>query len=103
MKSTAVRHRARIDVDTGELRFRLVQNVSPILAHAKSLRDIEGTKDAAKTEYQHVASLDMCTVMAIRDKYGIDAMNPKPGEAKKLHQIVQREYPLLKTVNKRIG
>lgn len=103
MRSIAVRHRARVDLDTGELRFRLTQNVAPLLHQARQLRDIEGTKDAAKTEYLHVASLDMCTVMKIRDKYGIDAMNPKPGEAKKLHRIVQQEYPLLKTVNKRIG
>lgn len=103
MGHTAVRHRARVDLDTGELRFRLIQNVAPLLHHARQLRDIEGTKDASKTEYLKVASLDMCTVMAIRDKYGIDAMAPKPGEAKKLHQIVQQDYPLLKTVNKRIG
>ena len=103
MDTLSLRHRGRVDLDTGELRFRLTQRVGNLLSNAKNLRDIEGTKDAAKTDYQAVAGLPMTTVMEIRDKYGLDVMNMRRGDWPRLFKIVEQNYPKLKYVNKRIG
>lgn len=79
-------------------------NVAPVLESTHNRRRMETElRRNKKNEYRHFADLDMVTCMNIREKYGIDPMNLREGEGKLLFQIVERDYPLLKTTNMRVN
>jgi hypothetical protein len=97
--------RAIIDNDgPGRVRYRIQHfaDVAPVLERAAKRRQLEEAYLNKKNEIRPQASLDFVTVMAIRQKYGIDALNVKPDQEKRFWQILQTEYPQCLTTNKKV-
>lgn len=99
-----MRSKLRWDSDTKEYRVQHKQDRQPFLDAAKRRRDVEEAggirKDAELTKF---ASIPMTVVLEIRDKHGIDLMSANREDLRRACKLIEREYPLLKTTNTRIG
>jgi hypothetical protein len=79
-------------------------NVAPYLSAAELGRKREEHLRQRKgVEMRRRAVLDPVTVLNIHKKHGINAYNLKGDDGKKLMAIIEREYPHLKTTNKKIS
>lgn len=98
--------RIRWDKETKEFRAQYSDPVQPFLDDARRSRDLEAEAGGMrKTDgYQRVGTVPMTEVLRIKEKWGIDltALRDK-AERKLAFQIIEREYPHLKTTNSRIG
>jgi hypothetical protein len=95
----------RWDVDTKEFRVQYVDNIDPFLSEAKRARDREEAEGLHRHDgYRRVGTIPMTEVMRIQDRYGIDLTNLRDKAERRLaFQIIERDYPYLKTTNQRIG
>lgn len=83
-----VKYHARYSVDP-----------EPVLREAKLHRDLDAQYRNRKSELRRYASLDMVTVMKLKHEYHIDVFNLRGNDGKRLRQIIDRDFPLLKTTN----
>jgi hypothetical protein len=95
----------RYDVDTGEYRVRYSDPVDPFLREAKLERDKEEAGLVnPNANYRRVGSIPFTEVLRIKEKYGIDFTNLRDkSERKRAFQILEQEYPHLKTTNMRLA
>lgn len=97
--------RAIIDNDgPGRVKFQIqhFSDPEPALRTAALQRQLEADRLNKKNEIRPQARLDIVTVMDIRRRYGIDAMNVKPDQEKRFWQILQTEFPKFLTTNKKV-
>lgn len=90
----------------GKLKYGIRQSVpiAPYLNAASLSREKEESLRRRKgVELNRVASLDPVTVANIHKKHGVNAYNLKGDDGKKLLAIIEREYPHLKTTNKKVS
>ena len=95
----------RYDLDTGEYRARYSDPVDPFLTDAKRERDMEQAGMVRKdAQYRRVGSIPFTEVLRIKEKYGLDltALRDR-SERKRAMQIIESEYPYLKTTNMRLA
>jgi len=87
----------------GDWKFKARYSVDarPFIEHAAEHRALDEAYRNRKSELRRYARLDPVTCMKIRHEYGIDIYNLKPGEGRRLMQIIDREFPMLKTTNMR--
>lgn len=71
---------------------------TPVLREAEIHRQLDADYRDRKSEMRRYAALDMVTVMKLKHEYGIDVFNLQ-GQGKRLLQIIDRDFPLLKTTN----
>lgn len=105
MREIATKTRLRWDKDTGEYRVQYIDDGNAFLRAAELARAKESElgirRDAAMIP---VGSIPMTKVMEIKEKYGIDLLNLRDrSERKRAFQIIEKNYPKLKTTNMRIG
>lgn len=72
---------------------------TPVLREAEIHRQLDADYRDRKSEMRRYAVLDMVTVMRIKGEYGIDVFNLRGNDGKRLRQIIDRDFPLLKTTN----
>jgi hypothetical protein len=95
----------RYDLDTGEYRVKYSDSVEPFLREAKLDRDKEEAgmfrKDAP---YRRIGTITFTEVLRIKAKHGVDLTNLRDKtERRKALQIIESEYPYLKTTNMRLA
>ena len=100
-------HKARLryDVDTTEYRVQYSDPIQPFLDSAKHARDLEEHLGTHRHQgLRRVGTVPMTEVLRIKEKYHIDLTNLRDKSERKLaFQIIERDYPYLKTTNQRIG
>ena len=86
--------------------FRLEQNVEAYKDYAKQSRDADELA-SSKRQYRSFAILPDIVCVDILTKYGLDVhaqdFMSHPANLRKLKQIIDSDYPLLKTSNMRKG
>ena len=102
MKTTQMRHRARVDTDTGEIRYQLRQPIDPILKSAADARRAEREGIKRPTEIQHYARVPMVVCQKIKAEYGIDILTAKGEDKARFMKIIEQEYPNLKMTEKKV-
>jgi hypothetical protein len=96
--------RLRYDVETGEYRYQVVEDIANMKQRAKYARDKEEALGISKhAGYVHLCGLSEGVCLAIKQKYGIDPANIRKGEHKRLLGIIQSEYPQLLYTNQKVG
>lgn len=89
-----------MDVDelTGDFAITTTQDVSGFLDRMKSLRQMgnERWEQGKKEEWMLYASIPNIVIMQLKQR-GIDIFNPD--HEKKMLQVLNREFPYLKTVD----
>lgn len=82
--------------------FRLEQNVEAYKEYAAQQRELDTLSHSGK-QYRSFAILPDIVCIDILTKYGLDVHSPDfmnhPANLRKLKQIVDTDYPLLKTSN----
>lgn len=87
------------DIDKGvKYHARYSVDPAPVLREAEIHRQLDADYRDRKSEMRRYAALDMVTVMKLKHEYGIDVFNLQ-GQGKRLLQIIDREFPMLKTTN----
>ena len=86
--------------------FQLEQNVGAYKDYAKQSRDADELA-SSKRQYRSFAILPDIVCIDILTKYGLDVhaqdFMSHPANLRKLKQIIDSDYPLLKTSNMRKG
>jgi hypothetical protein len=97
--------RLRYDLDTKEFRVQYSDPIQPFLDDAKHARDREESLGTHRHQgLIRIGSLPMTEVLRIKEKWGIDMTALKDKAERRLAmQIIEREYPYLKTTNMRLG
>jgi hypothetical protein len=84
------------DAQSGGMFIHTKQDVQPIIDHATAIRNSGlAEKKARKTDFLHYATIPAHVELEIKEKYGISIYDKH--ETKKLLQIINRDYPYLKT------
>lgn len=76
--------------------IKQTQDVSDVLASCAAERE-QSTKMGA--EFKRVARVPVTVITEINEKHGINLMKCNPDQRKKALQIIERDYPYLKTTN----
>jgi hypothetical protein len=105
MHEIGTRTDLKYDVDTKEYRVRYSDSVDAFLRSNELARKKEAELGLKKdASYVFIGSVPMTVVMKIKAEHGIDLTNLRDKEERrKAFQIIQRDYPLLKGTNMRIG
>jgi hypothetical protein len=89
-------------VSTSERDFKLEQDVSAYKDYAAQQRELDTAAPSAR-QYRSFAILPDIVCIDILTKYGLDVHSPEfmnnPANLRRLKQIVDSDYPLLKTSN----
>jgi len=89
-------------VKTNEKDFQLEQNVDAYKEYATLSREQDSLVSATR-QYRSYAILPDIVCIDILTKYGMDVHSPEfmsdPAQLRKLKQIIESDYPLLKTSN----
>lgn len=72
---------------------------TPVLREAELHRQLDADYRDRKSEMRRYAVLDMVTVMKLKSEYGIDVFNLRGNDGKRLRQVIDRDFPKLKTTN----
>ena len=90
-------------VKTDERDFLLEQNVASYKEYAKQQRDVDEIKGSNGRTHRSFAIIPDIVAIDILTKYGIDIHAPEtmhdPVLMRRFKQIVETDYPLLKTSN----
>jgi len=97
-------NKSSFKVDTNEKDFQLEQNVSAYKDYASTQRELDSSANSSR-QYRSYAILPDIVCIDILTKYGLDVhsqdfMN-NPANLRRLKQIIETDYPLLKTSNVR--
>jgi len=91
-------------VDTDDTNFKLEQNVQAYKDYASQQRELD-TLAPTKRTYRSFAIIPDIVAIDILTKYGLDIHSPDfmsdPASLRKLKQIIDSDYPALKTSNVR--
>lgn len=82
----------------GKLQVHYTQDVSPILDYTKRLRNDGLTDHGIKNDLWHYAQIPPVVILEMRFKHGVDVF--KRDHLKKAFELINREYPYLKTTEK---
>ena len=89
-------------VKTDEKDFRLEQDVSAYKEYAAQQRELDTFSHSGR-HYRSFAILPDIVCIDILTKYGLDVHSPEfmqhPANLRRLKQIIETDYPLLKTSN----
>lgn len=89
------------DEATGQRHVETVQDVEPFIELCKTLRnDEEYSKRGIKNEMWHYAKIPMVVEDKIRREHGIDINMMDQDKFFKFMQIIETDYPYLKTTTK---
>lgn len=97
--------RLRWDSDSGEYRIQHYSDIETFKnvneMHRRKEEELGIRKDAG---FRFIGSIPFTVVMEIKEKHGIDLTNLRDKtERRKAFRIIERDYPLLKGTNMRIG
>jgi hypothetical protein len=91
-------------VATNDNDFKLEQDVSAYKNYASNQRELDSAAHSTR-QYRSFAILPDIVCIDILTKYGLDVHSPdfmsNPASLRKLKQIIETDYPLLKTSNVR--
>ena len=91
-------------VKTDEENFQLVQDVSAYKDYAAQQRELDSISHSGR-QYRSFAIIPDIVAIDILTKYGIDVHSPNfmsdPAAMRRLKQIIDSDYPALKTSNVR--
>jgi hypothetical protein len=89
-------------VKDGKEDFRLEQDVSAYKDYAAQQRELDSFSNSSRT-YRSFAIIPDIVAIDILTKYGLDIHSAEfmsnPADLRKLKQIIETDYPLLKTSN----
>jgi len=89
-------------VKTDDINFKLEQDVGAYKNYATQQRELDAASSGART-YRSFAIIPDIVAIDILTKYGIDVHSPDfmgdPAQMRKLKQIIDSDYPALKTSN----
>ena len=88
------------DDDTGNVTIRMEQDVELLLERAKWLRDSGQGDKGIKNNWWHYCIIPTTVQVALRQK-GLDIMSKDPQILKAVFKEIDRNYPYLKTTNKK--
>jgi hypothetical protein len=86
------------DMYDGKLQVHYRQDVEPVLEYTKMLRNSGLADQGIKRDMWHYAQIPPVVIMEMRFKHGVDIFNRD--HEKKVFELINREYPHLKTTNK---
>jgi hypothetical protein len=86
------------DMYDGKLQFHYRQDVEPLLEYTKALRNSGATDSGIKRDMWHYAQIPPVIIMEMKNKWGVDLFNRD--HEKKVFELINREYPFLKTTTK---
>jgi hypothetical protein len=86
------------DMYDGKLQIHYRQDVEPVLEYTKALRNSGLADQGIKRDMWHYAQIPPVVIMEMRFKHGVDIFNRD--HEKKVFELINREYPHLKTTNK---
>jgi len=95
----------RIDADFRDDGFTFYhsQDVEPLLDRLERLRN-SGAKDRGiKESWFHIADIPPVIYLEIKQKYNCDLFTKDDAEFTRFLQIIERDYPKLKTTHKKIA
>jgi len=97
-------NKSSFKVATNEKDFKLEQDVQAYKDYAAQQRELDSAASGSRT-YRSFAIIPDIVAIDILTKYGIDVHSPDfmsdPVSMRKLKQIIDSEYPALKTSNVR--
>lgn len=82
----------------GKLQVHYCQDVEPVLEYTKRLRNEGLTDKGIKNDLWHYAQIPAVIVLEMKFKHGVDVFDKNA--TKKVFELINREYPNLKTSNK---
>ena len=86
------------DTYDGKLQIHYRQDVEPVLEYTRQLRNSGLADQGIKRDMWHYAQIPPVIIMEMRFKHGVDLFNRD--HEKKVFELINREYPHLKTTNK---
>ena len=86
------------DMYDGHLQIHYRQDVEPVLEYTKALRNDDLTDYGIKNDMWHYAYIPPVMILMMRFKHGVDIFNKD--HQKKFFQLLNTEYPYLKTTTK---
>lgn len=90
-------------VKTDTSNFKLEQNVQAYKDYAEQQRQLDSLGSTANRTYRSYAIIPDIVAIDILTKHGLDIHSPdfmnNPADLRRLKQIIDTEYPLLKTSN----
>ena len=96
-----------LDIDRGTGDYMISQDISEILESTKEDREKESYFGKSKNGYRKAFTIPDVVAIEIKQKYGIDVFSHdfmhNPSDKAKVFAIVERDYPLLKSTEGRIG
>jgi hypothetical protein len=91
-----------LDYNDSNGSFRIVtdQDVTPHLELAKAIRNDESiSRDGIKNSFWQYATLPNVVIEIMKREHGVDVFNKD--HAKKMFQVIDEHFPLLKLTNKK--
>lgn len=85
--------------ESNRLQVHYRQDVEPVLEYAKILRNDSLTDKGIKNDWWLYAVFPPVVILEFKHKYGIDIFNKN--HMKRAFEILNRDYPHLKTTSKR--
>lgn len=86
------------DMYDGKMQVHYRQDVEPVLEYTKTLRNEGATDYGIKNDLWHYAQIPAVVILEMRFKHGVDVFDKNA--QKKVFELINREYPHLKTTNK---
>lgn len=86
------------DMNDGHLQVHYRQDVAPLLDYTQRLRNDGATDHGIKNEFWHYAQIPVTVIYEMKFKHGVDLFNKD--HEKRVFELINREYPHLKTTNK---
>jgi hypothetical protein len=86
------------DMNDGHLQVHYRQDVAPVLDYTKALRNDGLTDHGIKNDLWHYAQIPPVVILEMKFKHGVDCF--KKDHLKKVFELLNREYPYLKTTEK---
>jgi hypothetical protein len=86
------------DMNDGHLQLHYKQDCSPVLDYTKALRNDGLTDHGIKNDLWHYAQIPPVIILEMKFKHGVDCF--KKDHMKRVFELINREYPYLKTTEK---
>lgn len=86
------------DMNDNHMQVHYRQDVEPLLEYTKLLRNEGATDSGIKNDFWHYAQIPETVILEMRFKHGVDLFNKD--HEKRVFELINREYPYLKTTNK---